>query len=132
MSGEPGDIGSDPLSHMFAWWNAAYGEAGGFSESALARHFSDDVSMWINGEIRAEGLRGLAGRFRTVQATTDHVAIELPFLACFASPERDRIYTRHRVHFRANGAEGTELVGGWAEIRNDRIDRLDFLSVQKG
>lgn len=125
--------GSDPLSRMFAWWNAAYREKAGFSEQAFSRFFSPNVEMWINGDLRAAGLDGLSQRFHAVQAGSEAVAVELPFIDCFASADGTRIYTRHRVSFRSSGGvDGAELVSGWASIDDDgRISRIDFLSIEQ-
>lgn len=122
----------DPLTRMFAWWNQAYREPDGFREEALAAFFAPEAEMWINGECRASGLDGLAGRFRTVQAGTDEVVVELPFLDGFASADGRRIYTRHRVRFTAEGKAGGELVGGWAAVDSaGLIARIDFLSIEQ-
>lgn len=122
----------DPLTRMFAWWNQAYREPEGFAEAALATFFAPDAEMWINGERRACGLDGLSERFRTVQAGTEEVMVELPFLDSFASADGRRIYTRHRVRFTVAGKAGGELVGGWAALDDaGRIARIDFLSIEQ-
>jgi hypothetical protein len=130
MTEYPMPLADDPLTRMFAWWNQAYGRENGFTEDGLGQFFAPDAAMFINGQPRAEGLAAITARFRTVQATTDHVEILLPFQACFASADGSRIYTRHQVRAVVAGKPAGELVGGWAELADGRITRLDFLSIE--
>ncbi len=120
---------ADPLVDMFVWWNHAYKQKDGFTAESFARHFTPDAVMRINGKIRCKGLADLASHFRDIQAETESVVIELPFLDEFASANGDRIFTHHFVDARAKGVDSRERVMGYAAIKNGKISMIDFLSV---
>lgn len=119
----------DPLTRMFVWWNEAYRLPDAFTEAGFARYFTGDAELIVNGEMRAQGLAGLASRFRDVRRLTDSVRIELPFIDSFTSADGSRLYTRHRAHAVVRGKAETELISGWAELRGELIRRIDFVSV---
>jgi ketosteroid isomerase-like protein len=119
----------DVLVDMFVWWNAAYKHKDGFTEAAFSRFFTDDAILRVNGSDRSKGLKDLAAHFRAIQARTEMVEIELPFIDEFASPGGDRIFTHHFVAARENGHESRERVMGYAVIRDGRISLINFVSV---
>jgi len=75
------------------------------------------------------GVQILASHFRDIQARTQSVVIELPFLDEFTSPSGDRIFTHHFVSARENGKASRERVMGYAVIRNGKISLINFVSV---
>ena len=94
----------DALTRMFVWWNAAYKDKDGFSKAAFEKHFTPDAVMIINGRESARGTQDLAEHFQEIQRKTQAVAIELPFIETFQSPDHKRIFTYHVV---------TSMAGGW-------------------
>jgi ketosteroid isomerase-like protein len=120
---------ADPLVAMFVWWNAAYKEKDGFTVEAFSHYFTPDAVLRVNGKDRSVGLEDLASHFRDIQARTESVVIELPFLDEFASPSGDRIFTHHFVSARENGKASRERVMGYAAIRNGKISLINFMSV---
>jgi ketosteroid isomerase-like protein len=119
----------DPLVAMFVWWNAAYKQKDGFTVESFGRHFTADAVMRINGKDRCRGLEDLAQHFRDIQAKTEMVAIELPFIDEFTSAKGDRIFTHHFVLAREQGKDSRERVMGYATIRNGKISLINFVSV---
>jgi hypothetical protein len=119
----------DPLIAMFVWWNAAYKQKDGFTVEAFSRYFTPDAILRVNGKDRSVGLEDLASHFRDIQARTESVIIELPFLDEFASPSGDRIFTHHFVSARENGKASRERVMGYAAIRDGKISLINFVSV---
>lgn len=119
----------DPLVAMFIWWNAAYRQKDGFTAQAFSRYFTPDAVMRINGKDRCVGLEDLARHFREIQARTEMVVIDLPFIDEFSSATGDRIFTHHFVRARERGADSRERVMGYAAIRDGKISLINFLSV---
>jgi ketosteroid isomerase-like protein len=119
----------DPLVAMFVWWNAAYQQKDGFTAEAFSHYFTRDAVLRVNGKDRCAGLEGLAKHFRDIQARTERVAIELPFLDEFASPSGDKIFTHHFVVARENGKDSRERVMGYAAIKDGKISLINFVSV---
>ena len=119
----------DPLVAMFVWWNAAYKQKDGFTAEAFSRYFTPDAVMRINGKDRCRGLEDLAQHFRDIQARTEMVAIDLPFIDEFTSPSGDRIFTHHFVLAREHGQDSRERVMGYAAIKNGKISLINFVSV---
>jgi hypothetical protein len=119
----------DPLVAMFVWWNAAYLQRDGFTAEAFGRYFTADSVMRINGKDRCKGLEDLAQHFRDIQAHTEMVVIDLPFIDEFTSPSGDRIFTHHFVRAREHGEDSRERVMGYATIKGGKIALLNFVSV---
>jgi ketosteroid isomerase-like protein len=119
----------DPLVAMFQWWNAAYKQKDGFTAESFSRYFTPDAVMRINGKDRCKGLEDLAQHFRDIQARTEMVVIDLPFIDEFASASGDRIFTHHFVRAREHGKDSRERVMGYAAIRNGKISLINFVSV---
>jgi hypothetical protein len=119
----------DPLVAMFVWWNAAYLQKDGFTAEAFSRYFTHDAVMRINGKDRSVGVEDLASHFRDIQARTESVVVELPFLDEFASPSGDKIFTHHFVSAREHGKASRERVMGYATIRDGKISLINFVSV---
>jgi ketosteroid isomerase-like protein len=119
----------DPLVAMFVWWNAAYKQKDGFTAESFSRYFTADAVMRINGKDRCHGLDDLAQHFRDIQAKTEMVAIDLPFIDEFASPDGDRIFTHHFVRAREHGKDSRERVMGYASIKDGKISLINFVSV---
>ena len=119
----------DPLVAMFVWWNAAYKQKDGFTAESFSRYFTPDAVMRINGKDRCRGLEDLAGHFRDIQARTEMVVIDLPFIDEFTSPSGDRIFTHHFVRARENGQDSRERVMGYAAIKDGKISLINFVSV---
>ncbi|HEY3850550.1 MAG TPA: nuclear transport factor 2 family protein [Steroidobacteraceae bacterium] len=119
----------DPLVAMFVWWNAAYRERDGFTAKAFSRYFTRDAVMRINGKDRCIGVEDLAKHFRDIQARTERVVIELPFLDEFTSASGDQIFTHHFVLAREHGKESRERVMGFADIKHGKISLINFVSV---
>jgi ketosteroid isomerase-like protein len=122
-------VTTDPLVAMFVWWNGAYKQKDGFTAESFSRYFTPDAVMRINGKIRCKGVADLAQHFRDIQANSEMVVIELPFLDEFASAHGDRIFTHHFVDARAKGVDSRERVMGYAAIKNGKISMIDFVSV---
>jgi ketosteroid isomerase-like protein len=119
----------DVLVEMFVWWNAAYKQKDGFTEAAFSRYFTEDAILRVNGSDRSKGLKDLAAHFRDIQARSERVEIELPFIDEFTSASGDRIFTHHFVKAREKGQDSRERVMGYAAIRNGRISLINFVSV---
>jgi ketosteroid isomerase-like protein len=119
----------DPLVAMFVWWNSAYKQKDGFTAQSFSRYFTPDAVMRINGKDRCRGLDDLAQHFRDIQAKTEMVVIELPFIDEFASPNGDRIFTHHFVRAREHGQDSRERVMGYASIKDGKISLINFVSV---
>jgi hypothetical protein len=119
----------DPLVAMFVWWNAAYKQKEGFTAESFSRYFTPDAVMRINGKDRCRGLEDLAQHFRDIQARTEMVVIDLPFLDEFTSPNGDRIFTHHFVRAREHGQDSRERVMGYASIKDGKISLINFVSV---
>jgi ketosteroid isomerase-like protein len=119
----------DPLVAMFVWWNSAYKQKDGFTAQAFSRYFTADAVMRINGKDRSHGVDDLAEHFRAIQAKTEMVVIDLPFIDEFTSPSGDRIFTHHFVRAREHGKDSRERVMGYASIRDGKISLINFVSV---
>ncbi len=119
----------DPLVAMFIWWNDAYKRKDGFTAEAFSRYFTRDAILRVNGKDRSVGVDDLASHFRDIQARTQEVVVELPFLDEFTSPSGDRIFTHHFVRALENGKASRERVMGYAVIRNGKIALINFVSV---
>ena len=119
----------DPLVAMFVWWNGAYKQKDGFTAESFSRYFTPDAVMRINGKDRCSGLEDLAQHFRDIQARTEMVVIDLPFLDEFTSPNGDRIFTHHFVRAREHGKNSRERVMGYASIKDGKISLINFVSV---
>ena len=122
-------VGHDVLVDMFVWWNAAYKQKDGFTEAAFGKYFTSDAILRVNGSDRSRGLADLAAHFRNIQARTEMVEIELPFIDEFASASGDRIFTHHFVKAREQGKESRERVMGYAAIRDGKISLINFVSI---
>jgi ketosteroid isomerase-like protein len=121
--------GPDPLVAMFVWWNQAYTQKDGFTAEAFSRYFTPDAVMRINGKDRSAGVEDLAKHFRDIQARTEMVVIDLPFLDEFSSPSGDRIFTHHFVRAREHGKESRERVMGFAAVKDGKISLINFVSI---
>jgi len=119
----------DPLVAMFVWWNSAYKQKDGFTAQSFSRYFTPDAVMRINGKDRCRGLEDLAQHFRDIQAKTEMVVIDLPFIDEFTSPNGDRIFTHHFVRAREHGQDSRERVMGYASIKDGKISLINFVSV---
>jgi hypothetical protein len=119
----------DPLVAMFVWWNHAYTQKNGFTAEAFSRYFTADAVMRINGKERCAGVEDLAKHFRDIQARTEMVVVDLPFLDEFTSPSGDRIFTHHFVRAREHGKESRERVMGFAAVRDGKISLINFVSI---
>jgi ketosteroid isomerase-like protein len=119
----------DPLVAMFVWWNAAYKQKDGFTAESFSRYFTQDAVMRINGKDRCRGLDDLARHFRDIQARTEMVVIDLPFLDEFTSANGDFIFTHHFVRAREHGKDSRERVMGYAAIKDGKISMINFVSV---
>jgi len=126
---EAGAIAPDPLVAMFVWWNAAYRQKDGFTAESFSRYFTADAVMRINGRDRSRGVADLAQHFREIQAKTEMVAIELPFIDEFISAGGDQIFTHHFVVAREHGKDSRERVMGYATIKHGKISLLNFVSI---
>ena len=120
---------ADPLVAMFVWWNEAYRHPDGFTAEAFGRYFTPDAVMRINGRDRCRGLDDLARHFRDIQAATEMVVIDLPFIDEFSSASGDRVFTHHFVRAREHGKASRERVMGYAEIRGGKISLINFVSI---
>src|SRR3569833_176256 len=119
----------DVLIDMFVWWNAAYKQKDGFTEAAFSKYFTEDAILRVNGSDRSKGLKDLAAHFRDIQARTQMVEIELPFIDEFTSPGGDRIFTHHIVKARENGHDSRARVMGYAALRDGKISLINFVSA---
>jgi ketosteroid isomerase-like protein len=119
----------DPLVAMFVWWNGAYKQKDGFTAQSFSRYFTADAVMRINGKDRCHGVDDLAQHFRDIQAKTEMVVIDLPFIDEFTSPSGDRIFTHHFVRAREHGKDSRDRVMGYASIRDGKISLINFVSV---
>lgn len=126
-----GETGTDAnvLERMFAWWNGAYKDPGGFTEQAFRRYYTEDAAIFINGGERARGIKPMVEHFRRIQQNTESVEIVLPFEEGFASG--DRIFTYHLIRARAEGADRLSRVMGYAVVEGGKISLINFLSHQQ-
>jgi ketosteroid isomerase-like protein len=120
---------SDPLVAMFVWWNAAYLKKDGFTAESFSRYFTADAVMRINGSDRCKGVEDLAKHFRDIQAQTEFVAIDLPFIDEFKTASGDQIFTHHFVRAREHGKNSRERVMGYATIVGGKISLINFVSI---
>jgi hypothetical protein len=119
----------DALTDMFVWWNSAYKRPDGFTPAAFAHYFTPDAVLRVNGVDRCKGLAEWAEHFRKIQASTEMVEIELPFIDEFESPAGDRIFTHHFVKAREHGKDSRERVMGYAVVKDGKISLINFVSV---
>jgi ketosteroid isomerase-like protein len=119
----------DPLVDFFVWWNAAYKQKDGFTAESFGKHLTPDAVMRINGSDRCKGLEDFAQHFRDIQAKTEMVVIDVPFIDEFASPSGDQIFTEHFVRARESGKDSRERVMGYVRIKNGKIALINFVSV---
>ena len=119
----------DPLVAMFVWWNAAYLKKDGFTAESFGRYFTADAVMRINGSDRCKGVEDLAKHFREIQARTEFVAIDLPFIDEFKTASGDQIFTHHFVRAREHGKNSRERVMGYATIVGGKISLINFVSI---
>jgi len=119
----------DVLIDMFDWWNSAYKQPDGFTEQAFARYFTADAVLRVNGVDRCKGLAQWTAHFREIQAKTEIVVIQLPFIDEFESPSGDRIFTHHLIKAREHGKESWERVMAYAVVRDGRIALINEVSV---
>ena len=125
----PDGAGQTPglLEAMFEWWNDQFAKGEPFTVAGLSRFFHPDIHMIINGELRADGLDGLAARFETVRASCRTVEVELPFVETFRSD--DRVFTHHRVSAETENGPMMEVVMGYVVTDGDLIRVINFLSI---
>lgn len=119
----------DALTSFFVWWNAAYKDPNGFTKESFEKHMTPDAVMFINGRESARGSAVFASHFRDIQKRTQAVAIELPFIETFQSPDGKRIFTYHVVTSMADGVAGRDLVMGYADVKDGRISVINFVSA---
>jgi hypothetical protein len=119
----------DVLTEMFVWWNSAYKQPDGFTEQAFARYFTADAVLRVNGVDRCKGLAQWTAHFREIQANTERVEIQLPFIDEFESPSGERIFTHHLIKAREHGKESWERVMAYAVVRDGRIALINEVSV---
>ena len=112
----------DPLVKMFVWWNAAYKQKDGFTAESFSHYFTSDAVMRINGKDRCTGIEDLAKHFRDIQAATDMVVIDLPFIDEFTSPSGDRIFTQFRWRVSRQG----DVLNRASYIQKNPCDELVF------
>ena len=128
VAGE-GGTDANVLERMFAWWNGAYKDPGGFTERAFRRYYTEDAAIFINGAERVRGIKSMVEHFRRIQENTESVEIVLPFEESFASG--DRIFTHHLIRARAEGAERLTRVMGYAVVEGGKISLINFLGYQQ-
>jgi SnoaL-like domain len=119
----------DALTDMFVWWNSAYKRPDGFTPAAFAQYFTPDAVLRVNGVDRCKGLAEWSEHFRKIQASTDMVEIELPFIDEFESPTGERIFTHHFVKAREHGKDSRERVMGFAVVKDGKISLINFVSI---
>ena len=115
------------LTRMFRWWNEAY-RLDAFTEEAFAEHFSEDVVMIVNGEVRARDLEELTAHFQRVKAGTQSVEIELPLDESFTS--QDKIFGHYRARARVSGVHTLEDTMASVGTANGRISFFNAISRQ--
>ena len=119
----------DALTAMFVWWNAAYKQPNGFTAEAFSKYFTPDAVLRVNGVDRCKGVAEWASHFRDIQARTEMVEIELPFIDEFESAGGERIFTHHLVKAREHGKDSLERVMGYAVVKHGKISLVNFVSV---
>jgi limonene-1,2-epoxide hydrolase len=119
----------DALTDMFVWWNAAYKRPDGFTPAAFSKYFTQDAVLRVNGVDRCKGVAEWAEHFRKIQASTEMVEIELPFMDEFESAAGERIFTHHFVKAREHGKDSRERVMGFAVVKDGKISLINFVSV---
>jgi ketosteroid isomerase-like protein len=118
----------DPISRMFAWWNAAFKIRGAYTESAFARHFTPDAELIVDGRLVARGLDAWARHFQGIQAEGGEAEIVLPFKEVFR--QADRLYTYHVIRARRNGELTCMLAAGHAVMRDDKIASITLVRAE--
>ncbi len=119
----------DALTAMFVWWNAAYKQPDGFTVESFSRYFTPDAVLRVNGVDRCKGLAEWASHFRDIQAHTEAVEIELPFIDEFESANGRQIFTHHLVKAREHGKDSVDRVMGYATVKSGKISLINFVSV---
>jgi len=122
------DENDNVLVQMFAWWNGAIKDPGGFTEKAFRRYYTEDATIVINGAERVSGIKNLVEHFKKIQKRVETVEIVLPFEEGFESG--DRIFTYHKLRSRADGEDSLSHVMGYAVIENGKIALVDFLNYE--
>ena len=110
--------------NMFRWWNTAFVE-GGFTASGFAEYFADDFEFVINDRAPITDHLKLAEHFQRIQASSDLVEIELPYLDSFESD--GRVFTYHSIKSVRNGVEAHVLAMGFIDVEDAKITKLHLL-----
>ena len=113
------------LTRMFRWWNEAYRQDA-FTEEAFAEHFSEDVVLIVNGDVRARGLEELTSHFRRIKRATQAVEIELPLDETFTS--QDKIFGHYRARSKVEGVDALEDTMASIGTANGRIAFFNAIS----
>ena len=115
------------LCQMFEWWNEVIRDNSRIVRPEFSKFFTDDVIMVINREVRATGIDEIIERFLSVHHNVDYVEICLPVEKEFSSG--NNIFTSHLIKSRTSYAFNEEHVVGYAEIKDDKIALINFLSM---
>ncbi|MCB2114488.1 MAG: hypothetical protein KDD85_13225 [Parvularculaceae bacterium] len=119
----------DRLTQMFAWWNEAIKSEDALTEDAFSKYFTEDAVIRVNDREAVRGVANMVPHFRRIHSNLDYVEIVLPFETEFQTGEK--IFTHHIIKAREKGAADTEVtsVMGYALMKGDKIDFINFLSV---
>lgn len=113
---------SDPLSRMFAWWDAAFKQKDGFTAESFRRFFTDDATLTLEGKTVIHGIPEWVTHFRKIQASGREVEIVVPFKDVFQ--KGSRIYTYHIIRSRGGGKVGCVIAAGDATLEGGKISSI--------
>lgn len=116
---------NDPFSRMFAWWNAAFKQADGFTADGFRRFFTEDATLTLEGREVIHGIDQWVTHFHRIQASGAEVEIVVPFKTVFR--QGDRIYSYHVIRSRRNGAASCSLAAGHAVMKGGKIASITLV-----
>jgi ketosteroid isomerase-like protein len=116
------------LVQMFEWWNQAFKSEQPFTEEGFSQYFTDDIVFVINNKASPKGIKSLTERFNKIKNTYHVIEIVLPLKEEFSSV--NRVFTYHLNRGKDKKGDpwgGYTHVMGWVDIKNGKIDYLNFL-----
>ncbi len=116
------------LVQMFVWWNQTFKSEQPFTEQGFSQYFTDDIVFVINNNRSPTGIKSLTERFNKIKELHYLIEIVLPLKEEFSSG--NRVFTYHLNRGKNKKGDpwgGVTHVLGWVDIKNEKIDFLNFL-----
>jgi hypothetical protein len=82
-----GENSLDAIERCLEWFNTLSPPGRDVHREDIARLFTSDMKMTINGEVRCEGLEGLFGHFSNVRHRLKSWRVELPLRRAYCNGE---------------------------------------------